>query len=250
MPAMGKASDRLSSELEMSERRRLQLKRSRALLDLDSGEMSQWVMVDLMTLVLAFFIMLYASRPELPSFAQMPRKSEAAAVKEKTRTFPDNRKILHAENGLKEAGTRLRQVWTGMDSQGNSVQVRADRIVLVIGEEISFEPGRADLLEPIKIPLEKVAQFIDREYVYRVIVSGHTDDTPIHTRQFPSNWELSLARAFGVAKFLLDRGVDPYRMSVEGFGAFDPVADNGTPSGRQANRRVEITLLKGLNKRG
>jgi chemotaxis protein MotB len=75
-------------------------------------------------------------------------------------------------------------------------------------------------------------------------VAGHTDNTPIKTPQFPSNWELSTARAVNVAKYLIASGVTPERVSVQGYASYRPLRANTSSQNRQANRRVEITLSK------
>jgi chemotaxis protein MotB len=79
---------------------------------------------------------------------------------------------------------------------------------------------------------------------YRIIVSGHTDDIAIHTPRFPSNWELSAARAASVAKFLVSRGVAPQRLIIQGKSKFHPLVANTSDNNRRTNRRVEISLVK------
>jgi chemotaxis protein MotB len=77
-----------------------------------------------------------------------------------------------------------------------------------------------------------------------VRIEGHTDNRPIVTALYPSNWELSTARATAVVSFLVDEGlVAPERLSVAGYAEHRPVADNGTPDGRAANRRVDIVVV-------
>jgi chemotaxis protein MotB len=77
-----------------------------------------------------------------------------------------------------------------------------------------------------------------------VAVEGHTDNVPIHTAMFPSNWELSTGRATSIVHYLIDQvGFDPTRLSATGFGQFRPDADNSTPEGRLRNRRVDLVLL-------
>jgi chemotaxis protein MotB len=88
--------------------------------------------------------------------------------------------------------------------------------------------GLADSLKPFPNPLR---------------VEGHTDDLPISTAAFPSNWELSAARAASVVHLFMDRGVSPDRLSVMGFGPYRPIAPNDSASGRNANRRVEVVIL-------
>jgi chemotaxis protein MotB len=75
-------------------------------------------------------------------------------------------------------------------------------------------------------------------------VEGHSDDQPIHTAQFRSNWELSTARALAVMSLLVDEGgFDPGKISVAGYGQYRPVANNTTPEGRKLNRRVDLVVV-------
>ncbi len=78
-------------------------------------------------------------------------------------------------------------------------------------------------------------------------VAGHTDNVPIQNARFPSNWELSTARAVEVVKLLVAQGVAPGELSAAGYGEFDPVAGNDAPDGRAKNRRIEITLQPNLD---
>jgi len=110
-----------------------------------------------------------------------------------------------------------------------------------------FELGRAELRPQVTDFLRRRAQVI-RETPYVIHVVGHTDDLPIATAQFPSNWELSLARASQVARYLIGAGgVDPARFVVMGRGQYEPVARNAEPGSRALNRRVEIVITRKLS---
>ncbi|MGB5986864.1 MAG: flagellar motor protein MotB, partial [Desulfobacterales bacterium] len=133
-----------------------------------------------------------------------------------------------------------------LDDRGDqafAVRWEARRPVIVLGEQITFNEGTAELLTPFMPVLGTIAQRLAEHPDYQIEVAGHTDDTPIHTSQYPSNWELSAARAVNVARFLIERGVNPQRVSFEGFAEFQPLAPNTTAAQRQRNRRVEISLL-------
>jgi chemotaxis protein MotB len=118
------------------------------------------------------------------------------------------------------------------------------RLVLVLGERIAFNVGDADLLPDFQPALKRIAEFVSSQKGYKVAVAGHTDDTPINNTRFPSNWELSAIRAVNVAKFLIFHGVNPHRISIEGYSAYRPLHPNTTHHIRHPNRRVEITLIK------
>ncbi len=129
--------------------------------------------------------------------------------------------------------------------EGGRLRVRVvrNRMVVELPEGILFESGRARLKEEGKEALAEVARVL-REIPNRDFqVAGHTDNVPIRTRRFPSNWELSTQRAVNVVRFLLEQGFEATRLSAAGYADTQPVASNETPSGRQQNRRIEIVLL-------
>jgi chemotaxis protein MotB len=109
---------------------------------------------------------------------------------------------------------------------------------------ITFSPGIADLPRPSFSALEEIAAELRDDLDLKLEIVGHTDDRPIATREFPTNWELSAARASGVARHLIERGIDPARLSVQGYAAFRPVLPNAGVEGRGANRRVEMRFYK------
>jgi chemotaxis protein MotB len=117
-------------------------------------------------------------------------------------------------------------------------------IIVSIADSLAFAPGKADLLPEAVEPLLKVAAVL-KESSQQIRVEGHTDNVPIHSAQFPSNWELSGVRALNIVRFLGDGGhLPPERLSAGGFGEFHPVASNDTEEGRAKNRRVEIIVVK------
>jgi len=132
------------------------------------------------------------------------------------------------------------------ESEGEAFSLRWNqhRLIFVLGERVTFPTGQAKLLESFQATLQKIASLIASKKGYRVVISGHTDNTPIKTAQFPSNWELSAARAISVAKSLTENGVDPTRVSIQGNAEYLPLYKNSTPANKRANRRVEITLIK------
>ena len=103
-----------------------------------------------------------------------------------------------------------------------------------------FEVGKADIQPNFAILLDKIGRLL-RGQAAQVVVIGYTDNTPIHTAKFPSNYYLSVGRADSVAK-ILGQYVDPLRIRSEGRGAADPVATNATAEGREKNRRTEIVV--------
>lgn len=127
-----------------------------------------------------------------------------------------------------------------------SVRVVRNRMVIVLPEAVLFDTGRVKIKPDGQRVLERVAEVL-RALPRDFQVAGHTDNIPIHTAKFVSNWELATARAVHVAQFLRDRGMPANRLSVAGYADTQPVATNETPEGRQQNRRTEIVLLPAFN---
>ena len=123
------------------------------------------------------------------------------------------------------------------------VFVSAQTVQLTISSPVLFESGRAELKPDIGPFLEKLLEDL-KHMKNTVIVEGHTDNIPIHTRRYDSNWELSTARAFSVIHFFLNRGVSPERLVAHGFSEYRPLFSNNTEEARAKNRRIEVTILR------
>jgi len=126
------------------------------------------------------------------------------------------------------------------EDQGITLERRGPELILTFPERIAFDTGQAGLKPSAEPILEKVAAFILTRPEMLVEIHGHTDDRPIRTPHYPSNWELSADRATQVAKSLIRRGVDPAQVSVKGFGEHRPLTPNDSEFDRLRNRRVEV----------
>ncbi|MFB0516437.1 MAG: flagellar motor protein MotB [Candidatus Neomarinimicrobiota bacterium] len=123
-----------------------------------------------------------------------------------------------------------------------SVEVTGTGEVLVrMGDEVLYDPGQSELKSQAERVLARIASSVQgrTETVY---VKGHTDNVPISTPEFPSNWELSGARALSVVRLLEKQGVPPEQLAAVGHGQYNPIAPNDTPEGRAKNRRVELWI--------
>ena len=130
---------------------------------------------------------------------------------------------------------------------GNKVQSVIERrglVVRVLTDNLLFVSGSATLQPGADQLLAEVAQLLNLDPTHPITVEGHTDNQPIATAQFPSNWELSTARATNVVRFLISRGVNRYRLGAVGYADLHPIASNATAAGRAHNRRVEIVLMR------
>ena len=140
------------------------------------------------------------------------------------------------------------QTYFGEAGLGDSIQVDFDgegQLLISTHGDMYFDSGQA-WIRPETFPiLEVIASAINTLEGVSVSVEGHTDNVPINTARFPSNWELSVARATSILRYFVDeQGVDPTIIRATGFGEYHPVADNATPQGQQANRRVEIRIYE------
>ncbi len=127
-----------------------------------------------------------------------------------------------------------------------NVKIRKGKMVLELPSAVLFESGKAGLSEDGQATLEEVAKVLAKIRKQEFQVSGHTDNVPIKSANYESNWELSTARALTVVKFLQDHKVSPKALSAAGYSQYQPAAANATDKGRAANRRIEIVLMPDL----
>ena len=145
---------------------------------------------------------------------------------------------------FRELFAKLRSM---IDSKALTVKVRKGRLIVQMSDKVLFEPGKADLKADGQKALAAIAQVLktipDRDF----LIAGHTDNKPIKTVRFKSNWELSVARGLEVVKYLQGEGVDPTHLGAAGYSEFDHVGDNSTDEGRAQNRRIEIILMPNIS---
>ena len=125
------------------------------------------------------------------------------------------------------------------------IQQLQDRLKVTMLNEILFPEGGYEIDQKGKGTLNKIVPVLSNLQNQRVVVNGYTDNVPIapaYRWRFPSNWELSTARATDVVRYLVQQGVNPAILSATGYGEQNPVASNDTPQGRRQNRRVEIVI--------
>jgi chemotaxis protein MotB len=198
---------------------------------------------DLTFLLLGFLVVWYVSdkkqvvtQSKAPVLATQSQKSVQAAAP--------------IQNGLDLRGwLAVREdMERYVDSLGLKGEVRVEsghnEILVSLKETVPFATGKADL-RPRALPvIEKVATIALSQGTLQLEIRGHTDDRPISTAAFPSNWELSAARASRVARYLIEKGVHPSRIAVQGYANQRPRVPEASPGSRGANRRVEIRLYQ------
>jgi chemotaxis protein MotB len=154
----------------------------------------------------------------------------------------------NAEIAAKEQAEKLREELSTAISDGLlEVDAFADRVLIRIREKGSFGSGQAQIKEAFFPILTLIADVINqREGLF--IIAGHTDDIPIKTKQFRSNWDLSAGRAASVVHYFIQYGdIDPERMEIRALADNEPIVPNDSGENRSQNRRVEISILHGNN---
>jgi chemotaxis protein MotB len=133
-----------------------------------------------------------------------------------------------------------------IDAGQLKVVIRDGRMLIALPNDVLFDSGKTAIKPDGQAALVKVAQVLGGIADRHFLVAGHTDDVRIHTKTFPSNWELSTARAVEVTKLLVADGMKPGVLAAAGYGEFDPVAANDSTEHRAQNRRIEIVLQPNL----
>ena len=132
----------------------------------------------------------------------------------------------------------------GIQDKVQTVIAQRGLVIRLLTDRVLFDSGLAELKPAATPVLSKVAQILREERLHQVMGEGHTDPVPIAGSVFPTNWELSTARASRVVRFMISSGVPSRRLSAAGYAYLHPIASNGTAAGRSRNRRVEIVLLR------
>lgn len=223
---------------------------------------------DFITLLFAFFVVMYSissinegkykilSETLTGVFNQPDRSIKPIPVgEERPRTTEPDRSMVdedmtHAtEDSLKSIASSISEAFGDLIAS-DQLKVRGNElwIEIELSSSLLFSSGDALPSDAAFDIVEKVAKIL-APYGNPVHVEGFTDNQPIRTAQFPSNWELSAARAASIVRMLAIDGVSPERMASVGYGEFQPVADNATSEGRARNRRVVLVISRNLDVR-
>lgn len=227
---------------------------------------------DFITLLFAFFVVLYAfakadqkkqvqvsaaidtafhSLGIFPDPARRPAKGRSATSGAAQPVIPMNIVIgedvlspARVKDDLNQIRRELQQTLSNQIAQHTvSIQMGRDGLVISLREAGFFRSGSAMPRPETLGTLRLIAKSLGRT-PYEVRVEGHTDNIPIHNPEFDSNWELSSARATRIARMLLDlHAIPPDRLSAAGYAEFHPVASNQTADGRAENRRVDLVVM-------
>ncbi|WP_128895531.1 flagellar motor protein MotB [Longirhabdus pacifica] len=230
---------------------------------------------DLMTLMLALFIVLFASsqidQKKLEQLSQAFSSSfsgnhlfesstalpvyEIGSVTNREQLYMDKDGVSK-ENEVLQEEIELLELQEQMDryieSKGLSAQLETVlnevELMITIKEQALFDSGSAAVKDEGQILASALSEMMIQYPDYEIIIAGHTDNQPIATREYPSNWDLSADRALNFMKLLLqDENAYPQRFSAVGYGEFRPIASNEEMEGRALNRRVEINIMRKYN---
>lgn len=206
---------------------------------------------DFITLLFAFFVVMYSSS----SVNEGKYRSVADSISEAfhpifslsstnikiTRERSANEMFSVGMNTYRQVKTEMRH----LDKTGRINVLKDQRgVTIQISDSLLFETGQADILSDVEATLDKLADYLAK-LPNPIQIEGHTDDIPIRTAVYPSNWELSTARATSMLRYFIERrSMDPARFSIAGYAEFRPIAPNDTLENRAKNRRVEIVILK------
>ena len=197
---------------------------------------NRWVVsyADLVTMLLALFMVLFA-------ISQNVTKYQAKIINENDLKIPENVAMANVEQ-LEE----LKTLFDENISQSDNIKFLKEGrgLVIRLNNRLLFDEGSAIIKKDALATVDEIIDTISK-IDNNVIVEGHTDSTPINNAQFPSNWELSTARATNIIAYMLKSGkIKPKRLSAVGYGEYMPIADNTSNDGRLLNRRVDIIILK------
>lgn len=198
---------------------------------------------DLMSYLMIFFLVLFSFSMAKTDKAKSRKYEESLAnIQRAFGGKADTQRLERAMAKEQEeaAGEKLKE---SVSSSLVQVEQTEKRIKLVLTEGVLFSSGRADLQPRAKEVLKPIIDEL-KKLPNEVIVEGHTDNVPIRSGRYSTNWELSMARAYSVISYFEELGMDKKRLAGIGYGENRPVADNVNQNGRSKNRRIEISMMK------
>ncbi len=220
-----------------------------------------WAIAAILTIALLLGLLGYSSwdkkhqldqaQAELAEAQAAANKAQSDLTESKNHLVQDQAQIealqKEKEAALQSHRTLEDEMRTALESKDVTISQLQGKLTVNILDRVLFDSGEADLKPEGAAVLRKVADVLAQHPNVKIHVIGHTDNVPIRAsarKRFPSNWELSTARATAAVRYLCENaGVDPRRLGAVGYGEFRPVADNATSEGRAKNRRIAITIL-------
>lgn len=227
----------------------------------------RWMLsyADFMTLLMIFFVVMYAmSQVDQTKYKQLSRSLSIAmgggktiigadntsSVKDSVKTVDKPNESDESQEQVKMEANKLKQLKKQVDSylaanglsQSVSSQIDERGLVVSLNNTLFFDTGKAEIKTEIQNTLVGIGKMV-KQMGNSVRVEGHTDNVPISNSEYASNWQLSCARAANVTQFLRDKvGIDPKKLTAVGYGEYRPVNDNSTETNRAKNRKVDIII--------
>ncbi len=163
----------------------------------------------------------------------------------------EHSQLQQEKTTLQEKSKEYESLAASLDKEIKAGQIKLSelegKVTVRMGEKILFPSGSATISPEGKATLKTIGEAFAAVKGRMIRVDGHTDNVPIKSARFPSNWELSAARAIAVVRYLQEEKIDPSLLAAAGYGEFQPIASNDTPEGRAENRRIEISLAAPLS---
>jgi chemotaxis protein MotB len=178
-----------------------------------------------------------AAEPPIPAIRAIPQQLQAAKAKAAAAREDESFKALKLKL---DAYAREH----GLADRIQTTVARRGLVVRMLTDKVLYESGSATLKPSAGPLLDRIAALLRTEFDHPIVVEGHTDDRRISSEAFPTNWELSAARATTVVRYFIRDHVAPGRLAASGYGAMHPLTTNATATGRSRNRRVEIVLAR------
>lgn len=205
---------------------------------------------DMVTLLLSFFVLLFAfSSIDAGNFQAIVRSLQQGfgILQSGTSIIGDDIAMVSpGDLGLQQLNSIFDRLATYLDSEaipGVSLEMDERGVTIRFADQVFFDLGKADLKPEARRILDSVAPTL-KDLPNPIRVEGHTDNLPINNVEFASNWELSVRRATNVVRYLIEeKGFDPENLSAAGYAEYRPLRPNDTPDNRALNRRVDIVIM-------
>ncbi len=185
--------------------------------------------------------------PPLPAIQPLVKTESSTSERGESRSAAaSTNTATHEEEDFQELKRKIDAYAKehGLQAKLETNVVRRGLVIRLLTDHVLFESGSAHLAPASSGLLSAISQLLVTEVRHPIVVEGHTDSRPIHSAQFPTNWELSTARATQVVRFFIRHSVAPKRLQAAGVAAQRPIASNSNDFGRSRNRRVEIVLVR------
>lgn len=225
---------------------REQRKRRAIALETEHAPRDRWLVsyADLVTLLLALFIVLYAASDHKRAVKIVSAMAAQFNESAQPQSANSNGNLLGSDSLVGIQASFDRALAGKKDLRDRTrISLTERGLVVSLTEAGFFAPGENEMRSDALPLLDALADVLNSNSLH-VRIEGHTDSSPISTARFPSNWELSSARATTVLSLLLKRGIPSNRLSIGGYAGERPIADNSTAEGRALNRRVDIVVLR------